>query len=1213
MSRTSIKFLQANIQHAKAASAVLCRRVLAENIEIAMIQEPYVRCGRICGINLTRSKITYCRSCERPRAALLISNNVDFLPLPQFINQDMVAVLINIQLSGEKQIFVLCSTYCAGDKEIPSYEMQQLVDFCKQERYQLLLGCDSNAHNLIWGSKDTNYRGECFYEFIQGSGLCMLNQGSEPTFSTCIRSEVLDITLATYSISAKISNWHVSSEPSCSDHKHIRFDLDSAKTQKIQFRNPRDTDWSGYNQTLAVKLDEIKYNCNSVGDLEITVNQFRDAIVRSYHENCPLKEIKDNRNSSWWNKKLENMRKEVRRLARRSKVTGDWSEHRINLTQYNKQIRKAKRENWRKFCESIEDMPATHRIHKVFSKDSDNMLGMLRHSDGSLTKSSREVLDLLRLTHFPGSIEVTDSNFDFAHQGNEPRSENWHVARSVVTRERVNWAINSLAPYKTPGEDGIVPVLLQKALDILEAHLVQIFRLCLVWEYVPSSWNIVRIVYIPKVGRVREAKPNSYRPISLTSFLLKTLEKLMDRYIREKVLVLRPLHKFQYAYQPGKSTETALDALVRLLEIGLEQKEIAVAIFLDIEGAFNNASSLSMINSLANRGVELCISNWIKTMLDGRIVKTTLFQDELIARTTRGCPQGGVLSPLLWALVVDELLDLLTKAGFEVQGYADDLVIVIRGKYGAVISDRVQLALDMVTSWCFKEGLSVNPLKTAIVPFTRRINIKDLRNPTLGGVTIQFKSEIKYLGVILDKRLTWNSHLKRIKEKANFSWWQCSKLCGRNWGLRPKMLYYLYTTVVRPALSYACQVWWPKVKQAGARLELQRIQRLPCISITGAFRTTPTVALERLLNLPPLDIFIEGEARNSSYRLLWIGNNYTNNWFENGHSRILHDLKRDDFLGMPSDLMIPKFNFDIPFSTKIPSLEEWMNPNQHFLNGDVVWFTDGSKNVNGLGAGIFCENPRKEIFVSLGRFSTVFQAEIFAIELCARECLETGYSGKKILICSDSQAAIKALVSYRVSSKLVWNCLETLICLGRNNQVLILWIPGHKGFEGNEMADSLAKKGASEKFMGPEPVVAVALNTAKTVNGNWVNERMILRWSETEGLAHSKKFILGTSKTKTNQLLQLNRQQLRIIIGLYTGHCGLKEHLFKVRLVEERSCRFCTVSLETAEHILCSCEALERKRFIHLGKGRITPMDVWSLETSRILDYINGLNLSSAF
>jgi ribonuclease HI len=502
-----------------------------------------------------------------------------------------------------------------------------------------------------------------------------------------------------------------------------------------------------------------------------------------------------------------------------------------------------------------------------------------------------------------------------------------------------------------------------------------------------------------------------------------------------------------------------------------------VAIFLDIEGAFNNASLQSIIDALVKRGVASSICNWIKAMLKEWIVKTT----------SRRCPQGGVLSPLLWALVVDDLLDLLTKAGFEVQGYAVDLVIIIRGKYGSVISDRVQLALDRDTRWCLKEGLSVNPLKTSIIPFTKKLNLGDLRTPTMNSEVIEFKTETKYLEVILDKPLTWNAHLKRMSEKANLSWWQCSKLCGKNWGLRPKMLHYLYTTVVRPASAYACQVWWPKVKQAGARLELQRIQRTPCMSITGAFKTTPSAALEALLNLPLLDLFMEGEARNSSYRLICLEqNNLKNMWFDKSHPQIFHELNNNFILGMPLDLVVPKFNFNISFTTNIPSLDEWMSTSHAFINGDVVWYTDGSETVSGISAGAYCYSLHKEISCSLGNYSTVFQAELYAIEMCAYECIQMGISGNTILILSDSQAAIKALISYRIRSKMVWSCLRALSCLGSVNQVLITWIPGHKGFEGNIKADFLAKKGAAEKLIGPEPAVGVALNSAKTFNKTWV-------------------------------------------------------------------------------------------------------------------------------
>jgi hypothetical protein len=83
------------------------------------------------------------------------------------------------------------------------------------------------------------------------------------------------------------------------------------------------------------------------------------------------------------------------------------------------------------------------------------------------------------------------------------------------------------------------------------------------------------------------------------------------------------------------------------------------------------------------------------------------------------------------------------------------------------------------------------------------------------------------------------------------------------------------------------------------------------------------------------------------------------------------------------------------------------------------------------------------------------------------------------------------------------------------------------------------------------------------------------------------------------------------MVGLFTGHYGLRDHLHKMRLVAEQQCRFCSVSPESVEHILCECEALERKRLIHLGKARVTPDVVWKIEITWILDFINGLNLTS--
>jgi len=127
------------------------------------------------------------------------------------------------------------------------------------------------------------------------------------------------------------------------------------------------------------------------------------------------------------------------------------------------------------------------------------------------------------------------------------------VAARIVTYGRVGWAIDSFAPYKSPGMDGIFPALLQEGWDILIPYLIRIFCGCQATGYVPTVWRQVKVVFIPKPGRNSYCGPKDFRPISLTSFLLKTLERLVDRFLRDEILVLKPLHPNQHAYQTGKS------------------------------------------------------------------------------------------------------------------------------------------------------------------------------------------------------------------------------------------------------------------------------------------------------------------------------------------------------------------------------------------------------------------------------------------------------------------------------------------------------------------------------------------------------------------------------------------------------------------------------------------------------------------------------------
>jgi hypothetical protein len=132
-------------------------------------------------------------------------------------------------------------------------------------------------------------------------------------------------------------------------------------------------------------------------------------------------------------------------------------------------------------------------------------------------------------------------------------------------------------------------------------------------------------------------------------------------------------------------------------------------------------------------------------MLESRNISATLLVETLGATTARGCPLGGVLSPLLWSLVVDDLFWGLSNNGYYTVGYSDDIATLINGKFPQTMSEVLQTSLCTVQQWCERTKLSVCPYKTVVIPFTRKMNIKGLREPILFSKRVQLSSEVNYL------------------------------------------------------------------------------------------------------------------------------------------------------------------------------------------------------------------------------------------------------------------------------------------------------------------------------------------------------------------------------------------------------------------------------------------------------------------------------------
>jgi hypothetical protein len=153
---------------------------------------------------------------------------------------------------------------------------------------------------------------------------------------------------------------------------------------------------------------------------------------------------------------------------------------------------------------------------------------------------------------------------------------------------------------------------------------------------------------------------------------------------------------------------------------------------------------------------------------------------------------------------------------------------------------------------------------------------------------------------------------------------------------------------------------------------------------------------------------------------------------------------------------------------------------------------------------VYCHGTRRKLSFILGQYTTVFQAAVYTIKASAVENLDRDYKNRNIYILSDIQAAIKALGKYKITSKLVWDCHQSIIPLARHNRVQLIWVPGHGGIAGNETADLLARTGSEHPFTGPEPASGISNGVAKRVVKDWTNRNYIKQWESITGLKQAK-------------------------------------------------------------------------------------------------------------
>ena len=375
-----------------------------------------------------------------------------------------------------------------------------------------------------------------------------------------------------------------------------------------------------------------------------------------------------------------------------------------------------------------------------------------------------------------------------------------------ITRENVKERLEKLNVNKSCGPDNIHPFVLQATAGASSVPLQIIFSKSLSSGECPSDWRSANVTPIYKKGS--RTDPSNYRPVSLTSQVCKVLESIVRKHIIKHLADNNILSDKQHGFREGRSCLTnLLETLETWTEVLDDRNGIDVA-YLDFRKAFDLVSHRHLIYKMAKYGIRDNVLNWVASFLDQRTQRVVIRgAASRPFEVTSGVPQGSVLGPILFLIFINDLpLEVISHVSL----FADDsklfTKIVAEGNKGRDNhngTEALQRDLDSVREWALKWKMEFNVEKCKIMHLG---STNPKHTYTMGGTNLSVTSEEKDLGVLIDDKLNFRSHIKGIVGKAN----RVLGLIKIGFECLDKdMFLNLYPVLVRPHLEYCVQVWSP--------------------------------------------------------------------------------------------------------------------------------------------------------------------------------------------------------------------------------------------------------------------------------------------------------------------------------------------------------------------------------------------------------------------
>ena len=589
----------------------------------------------------------------------------------------------------------------------------------------------------------------------------------EPTRITKTSSTLIDLILASNSENVKTTG--VIDTPGISDHclifmayslKKPKFKpkiitkRDFRKFDEIKFA--RDMEVAPWGNILAVADDDI--------DNKVTIfeNIHRDIIDK----HAPFRTFRVTRPASpWLNDKIKNLMDD--RDKQKDKFNHDKKPEteEIYKTLRNSVCQEIRREKIKSFNQKInakfKNPKQFHQALKSFSvvesgcshENQCNIDPNLLNSSFVKNNNAKVNEDL-----------VTDEVNEILKKSTRPSFSFVEVNEFQVTKMVKSIKTNAC------GVDSISAFFLKLGIEHSVYAFTNIINTSILYKKFPTRWKYAIVKPLPKNNNPADAA--DFRPISLLPAFSKVVEKLMAKQMIEYLKETNYFDGLQSAYKPGHSTITALLNVTDDIYECLENSELVFLVLLDYSKAFDCANHRLILAKLKAAGFRDDALTWVSSYLSDRKQKVCTNNGESgWSSVSNGVPQGSVLGPLLFTVLVSDLRDAIKRGRYHM--YADDtqLYYSCKCENANETIENINSDLERISKYSKTNCLKLNAGKSKYIIIGSRHNLKKLKDVQLEPIKIDSKIiereyEAKNLGVTFDEELTWIRHVNLSVAKA---------------------------------------------------------------------------------------------------------------------------------------------------------------------------------------------------------------------------------------------------------------------------------------------------------------------------------------------------------------------------------------------------------------------------------------------------------------